>query len=179
MNELKVKIKKEHPDAVIPSYAKIGDAGMDMTAVNVRYDENTGSLWYDTGLSFEIPEGYVMLLFCRSSVFKKSLILTNCVPVIDSGYRGTVKFIFEPSVKYFKAANDTESFNSNLNKGKFHAYANAEEYYDDQTFFTDIYAVGDRIGQLIILPYPQIQFEEAEQLSETERGAGGYGHTGN
>jgi dUTP pyrophosphatase len=58
MNELKVKIKKEHPDAVIPSYAKIGDAGMDMTAVSV-ITIKTGTLWYDTGLSFEIPDGYV------------------------------------------------------------------------------------------------------------------------
>lgn len=179
MNELKVKIKKENPRAIIPSYAKIGDAGMDMTAVSVSFDEQTHTLWYDTGLSFEIPEGYVMLLFCRSSVFKKCLILTNCVPVIDSGYRGTVKFVFKPSIKYFKAANKASGFNSALNKGEFHAYANAEEYYFDQPFFTDIYKVGERIGQLMILPYPQIQFEEAEQLSKTERGTGGYGHTGN
>ena len=41
------------------------------------------------------------------------------------------------------------------------------------------YNVGDRIGQIIILPYPQIEFEEAEELSETERNTGGYGSTGN
>ena len=41
------------------------------------------------------------------------------------------------------------------------------------------YCVGERIGQIIILPYPQIEFEEVEELSETERNTGGYGSTGN
>jgi dUTP pyrophosphatase len=38
--------------------------------------------------------------------------------------------------------------------------------------------VGDKVGQLIILPYPQIQLEEVEELSSTERGDGGFGSTG-
>lgn len=41
-----------------------------------------------------------------------------------------------------------------------------------------IYEVGDRIGQMIIMPYPEIEFEEAEELSETDRGTGGYGSSG-
>lgn len=41
------------------------------------------------------------------------------------------------------------------------------------------YEIGDRIGQLIIMPYPTIEFEEVEELSVTERGEGGYGSTGN
>jgi len=41
-----------------------------------------------------------------------------------------------------------------------------------------IYEVGDRVAQGIILAYPTIEFEEAEELSETERGHGSYGHTG-
>ena len=43
----------------------------------------------------------------------------------------------------------------------------------------EVYEIGDKIGQIIILPYPQIEFEEAEELSETERNTGGYGSTGN
>ena len=42
----------------------------------------------------------------------------------------------------------------------------------------DTYHVGDRIGQIIILPYPEIKFVESEELSDTERGSGGYGSTG-
>lgn len=40
------------------------------------------------------------------------------------------------------------------------------------------YAPGDRIGQLVIMPYPSIEFEEAEELSDSDRGMGGYGSTG-
>ena len=40
------------------------------------------------------------------------------------------------------------------------------------------YQIGDRIGQLIIIPYPMIEFEEVEELAKTSRGKGGYGSTG-
>ena len=40
------------------------------------------------------------------------------------------------------------------------------------------YALGDRIAQLIIIPYPEVQFEEADELDDTERGDGGFGSTG-
>ena len=47
-----------------------------------------------------------------------------------------------------------------------------------RNYYGDAYKVGERVGQIIILPYPQILFEEAEKLSETKRGTGGYGSTG-
>lgn len=140
---MKVKIKKLHPDAVIPKYAKPGDAGMDLTAVSVEDEYYNGNVVYNTGLAFEIPEGYVGLLFPRSSNSKKGLLLSNSVGVIDSGYRGEVSFKFKV-------------LNSSMG----------------------IYKVGERIGQILIVPYPQIEFEEVEELSETERGTGGYGSTG-
>ena len=137
---MKVRIKRLHPDAVIPKYAKAGDAGMDLTAVEMEREWNI--VTYKTGLAIEIPEGHVGLLFPRSSVYKTSMVLSNCVGVIDSGYRGEIMLKFR----------STES-----NKA---------------------YEVGDRVGQLIILPYPQVEFEEVENLSSTERGSGGYGSTG-
>ena len=90
---MKIKIKKLHNDAVIPAYAKDGDAGMDLTSV----ERNTAETYveYDTGLSMEIPEGYVGFLFPRSSVSKTNLVLANCVGVVDSGYRGPVKLRFK------------------------------------------------------------------------------------
>lgn len=91
---LNIKIKKLHPDAVVPSYAKSGDAGMDLTAVSMSVDDY-GNIVYRTGLAFEIPERYVGLLFMRSSIFKTDLILTNAVGVIDSGYRGEVMLKFK------------------------------------------------------------------------------------
>src|SRR5690606_10497369 len=95
---MKVKIKRLHPQAVIPSYAKPGDAGMDLTATSKSYDEN-GNVVYGTGLAFEIPEGYVGLLFPRSSNSKTDLILSNSVGVLDSGYRGEVMFKFKSSIR--------------------------------------------------------------------------------
>ena len=59
---MKVRIKKLHENAVIPSYAKKGDAGLDLTAVDKYYDVH-GCVVYRTGISIEIPEGYVGLIF--------------------------------------------------------------------------------------------------------------------
>ena len=82
---MKVNIKKLVPEAVIPQYAKQGDAGLDLVAIDWRavpeYTE------YSTGLSIEIPEGFVGLLFPRSSVSKYDLLMCDSVGVIDSGYR--------------------------------------------------------------------------------------------
>jgi len=138
---MKVKIKKLHNNAVIPAYAKKGDAGMDLTAVWQKQELDL--ITYGTGLTVEIPVGYVGLLFPRSSVYKTKMFLTNCVGVIDSGYRGEVMMKFEMM--------DSKA----------------------------MYKTGDRIGQIIILPYPQIEFDEVKELSSTERGQGGYGSTGN
>lgn len=138
-----VKIKKLDSKAVTPAYAKAGDAAVDLTAISLsKVDKDEfGYLEYGTGLAIEIPKGYVGLLFPRSSISNSGLILTNSVGVIDSGYRGEIKFRFK--------------------------------HIPDTSF----YKVGDRIGQLIIMPYPQIEFEEVQELSSTERGEGGFGST--
>lgn len=138
---MKVKIKKLHPNSVLPKYAKIGDAGMDLTAISEEWSEDKSMVTYDTGIAIEIPEGYVGLLFPRSSVYKTTLNLANSVGVIDSGYRGSIMFKF----RY-------------LEEGM-------------------VYDIGDRVGQIIILPYPQVEFEEVEDLSSTDRGEGGFGST--
>ena len=85
-----LKFKKLHEDAIIPSYAKPGDAGLDLTAVTESW--NLDIVTYGTGLAVEIPEGFVGLLTPRSSVYKTGLFLANSVGVIDSGYRGEIMF---------------------------------------------------------------------------------------
>ena len=85
---MKVKIKKTHPDAIIPKYSKPGDAGLDLTAVECTMTRDV--LTCHTGLSIEIPDGYVGLLYPRSSIHKKPLSMANSVGVIDSGYRGEI-----------------------------------------------------------------------------------------
>ena len=145
---MKVNIKQLHPDSVIPTYAKHGDAGMDLTAISKEYDEH-GNVCYGTGLAFEIPNGFAGFLFPRSSNTKKDLILGNSVGLIDSGYRGEVVF-------------------------KFRELLPSER---DIEFGAREYEIGDRIGQIVILPYTQITFNVVDELSTTDRGVGGFGST--
>lgn len=174
MSKLIVQIKRLTENAIIPKYALEGDAAMDLTATSRYYDE-FGNVHYGTGLAFSIPKGYMGLLFPRSSNAKKDLILSNSVGVVDSGYRGEVSFKFKPSVVFYNNE----------------VYAEIGKIGRDDDHFTDIvtpteendlsfqeYEVGDRIGQIIILPYPEIEFEEVTELSETKRGDGGYGSSG-
>lgn len=165
---MKVKIKKLHENAVIPTYSKQGDAGMDLTAVSRIFDKD-GNVSYGTGLSFEIPEGYVGLLFPRSSNSKQDLLLSNSVGVLDSGYRGEVFFKFKPSAIY---VDNEEGLDEEGESFDFVSLPN-DGYAQDR-----FYQVGDRVGQIIIIPYPQIEFEEVDKLTDTERGEGGFGHTG-
>ncbi|MFH1521623.1 MAG: dUTP diphosphatase [archaeon] len=89
---IKIKVKKLKENAVVPKYAHEGDAGMDVVAISKRVTDKF--VEYGTGLSFEVPEGYVMLIFPRSSVSKKDLVLANSVGVLDSGYRGELLIRF-------------------------------------------------------------------------------------
>jgi len=145
---MKVKFLKLVDTAVTPSYAKPGDAGMDITAIAHKINTEHNFIEYHTGLAFEVPEGYVGLLFPRSSVSKKDLSLANCVGVVDSGYRGEIVF-------RYKFKKDTY-------------FAGMKRYVD-----------GDRVGQLIIIPIPQINLKEVSELTDTDRGEGGFGSTGN
>ena len=138
---MKVKIKKLHPRAVIPKYAREDDAGMDLTAADIDYDIH--HITYKTGLAMSIPEGYVGLLFPRSSIYKRRQFLANSVGVIDSGYRGEIM------LKLTRSNDELE------------------------------YCEGDRVGQIIIMPYPEIEFEEVKELPTTQRGGAGFGSTGN
>jgi dUTP pyrophosphatase len=90
---MKVKIKKLHPNAVKPKYAKESDAGMDLVATEI-ISETPSQITYGTGLAMEIPDGMVGLIFPRSSIRNTRLQLSNSVGVIDSGYRGELQATF-------------------------------------------------------------------------------------
>jgi dUTP pyrophosphatase len=138
-----VKVKKLDSNAVIPSYSKVGDAGMDLT-ITKEIENTSFSVSYGFGIAMEIPKGYVGLIFPRSSVRNQDLILSNCVGVIDSGYRGELQATFKKT----------------------------------QGLDSIKYKVGERGAQIIILPYPTIYMTEVPELSNTERGTGGFGSTG-
>lgn len=95
-----LKVKKLSPDAVIPTRAYPGDAGFDLVAAkieNFSEDDDGYEIMVRVffGISVEIPDGYVGLIFPRSSICKSSFRLSNCVGVIDSGYRGELSAVFD------------------------------------------------------------------------------------
>ena len=173
---MEVKIKKLCETAVVPSYAKPGDAGMDLVATSRIFDKY-GNVEYGTGLAMEIPEGYVGLIFARSSIFKQDLSLANAVGVIDSGYRGEIKFKFKPTLSYMDFGTTEDVHGVSKESDTFDFVGIAGDIQKD-SIEASIYKVGDRVGQIIILPYPTISFLEVDELSSTERADGGFGHTG-
>ena len=143
-----VKVKKLDERAILPTYGSQQAAGADLYALiegeNLTIEAGETVL-VQTGLTVEIPEGYVGLIYARSGLAtKKGLAPANKVGVIDSDYRGEVKVaLFNQSGK-------------------------------EQTV-----AAGERVAQLVIAPYLAVEYQEAEELSDTARGAGGFGSTGN
>jgi dUTP pyrophosphatase len=144
-----VKVKKLHPDATTPRYATDGAACFDLHALDdgTPHPNDGHAVHYRTGLAFEVPAGWVMLIHSRSGHgFNSALRLSNCTGVIDSDYRGEVMV----SVR-FDASGDRRS--------------------------TKLRA-GDRIAQAMILPIHTVELIDADTLSVTERGEGGFGSTG-
>lgn len=145
---MEIKIKKQHPDAIIPKYATEFSACFDLCALlehdnEVRFDQ---SFIFSTGLAFEIPRGYAMMIYSRSGHgFKNDMRLSNCVGVIDSDYRGEVK---------------------------------VKLTLDDSEKGMVLICDGDRIAQAMIIPVLDVNFIEVDELTATERGTGGFGSTG-
>ena len=158
-----VKFKKLDEGAVIPSYAHTGDVGMDMSAVTLEYDVEHDMYIYHTGLACELPEGYGMFLFPRSSNCKTEAYLTNSVGVVDPIYRGEIQFRFKNRRPYRKSF--WEWITGTISEKRVMKFAPYKK-------------VGDRVGQMVIIPYPKVTIEEVDELSETERGTGGFGSTG-
>lgn len=175
MKNLQVKIKRLSDNAVIPTYAHATDAGMDLVATSKTVDEY-GNVVYGTGIALEIPEGYVGLVFPRSSNCKKLLLLTNSVGIIDSGYRGEVMLKYRPpmTVCYKKLKGRLARLLLGVRRKANYGNVDIESWHLNSYE----YEVGDRVGQLIILPYPKVVFEETNELSASDRGTGGYGSTG-
>ena len=143
---MRIKIKKLSDKAIIPTYGSSGSAGGDLYSA----EEKTvviapgETVLIGTGLSVEIPEGYVGLVYARSGLATKSgLAPANKVGVIDSDYRGEIKVGL-------------------LNHSK-----------EVRTV-----ATGDRIAQMVITPFVTAEYYEADELSDTKRGEGGFGSTG-
>lgn len=147
-----IKIKKLHPDAVVPTYGTEGAGAFDIYSIGSGSINEGETLTLRTGLAFEIPPGFALMVYSRSGHgFKHNIKLVNATGILDSDYRG------ELLVK--------------LERFKHHPI---------DGYFSETYEVkaGERIAQGIILPVPRIQFIETDELSDTARGTGGFGSTG-
>lgn len=150
---MEIKIKKIHPDAVIPEYATAGAAGFDLVALEDVILEPGDVKTIRTGLAFEIPVGYELQIRPRSGVsLKTKLRQPNSVGTIDSDYRGEVQLMFENTL--------TKLAHLNVKLASY------------------LIQKGDRLAQGIIAPVERAKFTVVDELSGTERGAGGFGHTG-
>lgn len=142
--QVTVSIKKLESHVEIPEYSRDGDAGLDLVATSIFLSHDYDYIEYGTSLAVKIPEGYVGLLFPRSSISKTPHTLCNSVGVVDSNYTGEIKLRFRT--------------------------ADNKEHLE--------YGVGDRIGQLIVIPYPKVNFLEVDELESTNRGSQGFGSSG-
>lgn len=158
---MKVLIKKLNEEAVIPKYAHVdengnpNDMGMDITCTSYEYDSTKDRFIYHTGLAFKLPKGYGMLIFPRSSNTKTEAYLPNSVGILDSTYTGELLFIY-------KLRTSKELLFPNNDMSNLEIENEAAPYKK-----------GDRIGQIVIIPYPSIEFDEVEELPITDRGSDG------
>lgn len=171
MTQMNVKIRKLHADAIVPSYATAGAAGFDLYAVEDVIIAPGETKKVPLGLAFEIPEGYVMYVCMRSGIaLKTKLRLPNGIGVIDSDYRGEVSMMFD-NIGFehdFPVPDDIVLFIDGSARC-------ATKFEEDGSYHI---RKGDRIAQGVIVPISRASFEVVDELSETQRGDGGFGHTG-
>lgn len=142
MSPMQIKIKKLNSDAVLPSYAHVGDAGLDMYSNENILIQPGESVKVKTGISVEIPDGFVGLVWDRSGLSINHKIKT-LGGVIDSGYRG-------------------ESLIGLINL--------SDEPYTIEK--------GHKVAQMLIQKIEIADIVEVNELTDTSRGAGGFGSTG-
>jgi dUTP pyrophosphatase len=150
--------------AVLPTYARPGDAGMDVCAVTEIIIKPGETVIVPTGLKLAIPEGYEIQVRPRSGVsFKTPLRISNSPGTIDSGYRDELGIIM---------TNSSES----------HSLIEEEIFpFESKGNLKGIYKInkGDRVAQIVLKEVPRMKLVVVEAVKEigTNRG-GGFGSTG-
>jgi dUTP pyrophosphatase len=168
MQKVKVKFKKLHPDAKLPERADELCGGWDVICTEIIQESNDFVIC-KLGFALEIPAGYKVTLVPRSSFTKYKWILQNSPGLGDASYVGEYQYRFRALPKYtFLHRNDIADVICRNN------YKGFDLEYPDFP-----YQVGDRIGQIYLEEVIPIEFEEVEELSETVRGTGGFGSSGN
>ena len=173
MNAINVKIRKIHPDATPPTYATALAAGFDLVAVEDVIIAPGETALVPTGLAFEIPPGYEMQIRPRSGIsLRTKLRIANSPGTVDADFRSGVKVIVDnnPALDTGRVA---RQFLYEIN-GDIAPEQSAEEHIAGSY----IIRKGERFAQAVITPIMRATFEVTDELTETERGDGGFGHSG-
>ncbi len=146
---LEVPVMRLDPDLELPSYARVGVAGLDLVArENVVLFPAGGRALVATGIAVAIPEGHAGFIQPRSGLaLKHGVTCLNTPGLIDSGYRGELKVLL-------------------INTDP------AEPFEIKR---------GERIAQLVVQRVEHVVLrpvDDFDHLGESERGDGGFGHTG-
>ena len=168
-----MKVKKMHPDAVIPKYAQQGDSGFDLVAIEDVIIEPGETKLIKTGLAFDIPEGFEIQVRPRSGITLKTKLRVQ-LGTIDSNYRGEVGVIVDNiAIKSGLCGSTIDMVDGSVTS----IYDESMRQLKAETY-TYLIRKGDRIAQGILAPVAITEFEEVDKLSDSERGSNGYGSTG-
>lgn len=137
------------PDLPLPSYARPGDAGLDLSArEDVRLEPGGGRALVPTGVAVAIPEGHAGFIQPRSGLaLKHGVTCLNTPGLIDSGYRGELKVLL-------------------VNTDPHEAF---EVRRGERIAQLVIQAVAHAVLEVV---------PDFDHLDESHRGEGGFGHTG-
>ena len=139
----RLPVKRTHPDAKVPTRGTKGSGGLDLYSTEDVVIGSGDIVGIDTGVAFEIPDGYCGLLMTRSSMGRNGIRISAGANCIDADYRASLLVHL-------------------TNDGVYPWHVNK----------------GDRIAQLVLVPVLMAEPFEVEELSQTQRGGGGFGSTG-
>lgn len=164
MNSVPIKIKRLHPDAVIPTYATTNSAGCDLVAVedSILLMPN----WVvrvRTGLAFEIPEGWEGQIRPRSGLSQQGVRIANAPGTIDADFRGEVCVLMQ--------------YGETIQYSEKTGFGTVEQLFGGGPS-PFLIKKGMRIAQMVFAPVHRAEFIEVEELTPTARGEGGFGSTG-
>ena len=181
-NETKEEYAKRFPKCAHP-----GDLGMDVTAISIDYDEDYDRYMYHTGVYCETAEGDGCFLMPRSSNSKTSAQMGNGIGLVETvNYRGELIFAFKNRTSLWDEAFQRAIWKWAMLPWYKRLFTDFSKMLDAEYVFCKEnamewapYKVGDRIGQIVWNKFPKnINIEIVDELSETERGDGGFGSTG-
>ena len=148
LDKVKVKIWREHESVKLPTYAKPGDACMDVYVDSIE-TKSDGGVCYHTGLHFKLPEDYEMEIRPRSSNTKTIAVMQNAPGTLDEGYTGELMIVHR-NLEYSKVAIPQYSVGDRC--------AQILVRRRERIVWDEVYTLND--------------------LGNTERGSGGFGSSG-